>query len=418
MSRAVPATSPLYPRDGEVGDGGEHVGAQSEAPRPVAVPVPVSSMTEAKPDRGDVLPVPPGIAQDVELRGVTKKFGRITAVDNLSLTVRAGEFLTLLGPSGSGKSTVLMLLAGFETPSEGAVFVGGERIDHVPPHRRNLGVVFQHYALFPHMSVFDNLAFPLRARGIDRNTIQRRVAQALARVQLTQLEGRLPRELSGGQQQRVAVARAIVFDPPILLMDEPLSALDKKLREEMQVELKHLQRALGITVISVTHDQGEALTMSDRVALMNGGHIVQSGTPNELYDLPANRFVAEFIGESNLLAVASLRRAGDATFARTAGGLEIQLPKSTIQNFPTSIALRPERLMLRPAGIGTEGSAAQWQRGCIEEIIYLGDARKYRLRVAGETVTAKQAAVPLHADFAVGQTVDVGWLMSDLRVFE
>jgi ABC-type Fe3+/spermidine/putrescine transport system ATPase subunit len=234
---------------------------------------------------------------EVVLAGLTRYYGETAAVREVSLAVGAGEFVTLLGPSGSGKTTTLMIVAGFVEPSAGDVRIGGRSVLGLPPHRRNLGVVFQSYALFPHMPVFDNVAFPLRMRRVDRTETRRRVAAALDMVQLGALAERRIHQLSGGQQQRVALARALVFEPPVLLMDEPLGALDRKLREQMQLEIKRLQRALGLTAIYVTHDQEEALLLSDRVAIMHEGAIHQVGAPAEVYERPATAFVADFVGE-------------------------------------------------------------------------------------------------------------------------
>ena len=237
----------------------------------------------------------------VGIHDVWRRYGAVTAVGGVSLAVAAGEFVSLLGPSGSGKTTLLMMLAGFEQPDAGRLTVGERDLTRVAPNKRNVAMVFQRYALFPHMTVAENIAFPLRTRGGRRAEREGRIRRALEMVKLDAHAGRKPSELSGGQQQRVALARAIVFDPPVILMDEPLGALDKKLRQHMQIELKQLQRRLGATVIYVTHDQEEALTMSDRVAVMNGGRLAQLGSPRDLYDRPADAFVADFIGEMNLL---------------------------------------------------------------------------------------------------------------------
>ena len=237
----------------------------------------------------------------VSLTGLEKRYDGVGAVRGISLEVQSGEFLTLLGPSGSGKTTTLMMIAGFETPSAGDIAVDGRSVIAIPPNKRNLGMVFQNYALFPHLSVADNIGFPLKQRGVDRTARARMVAEALEVVRLPGYGGRSPRQLSGGQQQRVALARAIVFRPRLLLMDEPLGALDKQLREGLQMELRRLHAELGITFIYVTHDQDEALTMSDRIAVVNEGRIAQLGTPEDLYDRPSDRFVASFIGESNFL---------------------------------------------------------------------------------------------------------------------
>jgi ABC-type Fe3+/spermidine/putrescine transport system ATPase subunit len=242
-----------------------------------------------------------GQSADVELRGVTKRFDDVTAVDALDLTVRSGEFLSLLGPSGCGKTTTLRLVAGFEHPDEGAVLIGGRDVTRVPPYKRDVNTVFQSYALFPHLSVLDNVAYGLKQRGLTKPERARKAREALQLVQLVQLERRKPRQLSGGQQQRVALARALVMEPKVLLLDEPLGALDLKVRKELQIELKRIQSAVGITFVYVTHDQEEALAMSDRVAVMNAGRIEQLGPPQEIYDTPATPFVADFIGETNFI---------------------------------------------------------------------------------------------------------------------
>ena len=246
-------------------------------------------------------PAPAGRGAALCVRGVEKSYGSVGAVRQVSLDVGAGEFVSLLGPSGSGKTTLLMMIAGFEVPDAGSIHIGGREVTRTEPNERNVGMVFQRYALFPHLSVADNIAFPLRMRKLQKAQIARKVEQALERVRLGGYDARKPDQLSGGQQQRVALARATVFDPPVILMDEPLGALDKKLREQMQIEIKHLQRELGSTVIYVTHDQQEALTMSDRVAVMNQGLIEQVSAPRDLYDHPSSAFVADFVGDTNWL---------------------------------------------------------------------------------------------------------------------
>ena len=263
---------------------------------------------------------------DVELRGVTKTFGRVRAMDAVDLEVRKGEFLSLLGPSGSGKTTTLRVIAGLVEPTAGEVLIGGRVMTQVPVHRRNLAMVFQNYALFPHLSVFENVAFGLEMRRMSRTEVTRRVADALALVRLPGFEARYPQQLSGGQRQRVALARAIVVQPSVLLLDEPLGALDKKLRESMQVELKALQRTLGVTTIFVTHDQEEALTLSDRVAVMNDGRIEQLDTPVEVYERPRTRFVSDFIGVSNFLEGEVTHGDGPAVAVRTSQVRSVQVP--------------------------------------------------------------------------------------------
>ena len=299
-----------------------------------------------------------GRGLEVGIHGVSRRYGSVAAVAGVSLTVQAGEFVSLLGPSGSGKTTLLMMLAGFEEPDEGRLTVGDRDITRVAPNKRDIAMVFQRYALFPHMTVAENIAFPLRMRRMGRAERDGKVRQALAMVKLDAQAGRKPAELSGGQQQRVALARAIVFEPPVILMDEPLGALDKKLRQHMQTELRQLQQRLGATVIYVTHDQEEALTMSDRVAVMNGGRLVQLGPPRDLYDRPADAFVADFIGEMNLLPGAVEAVQDGICTVRTAAGA-VQATSATPGPAPGArvrLAIRPEHVELGQAG-------ALWQAG-------------------------------------------------------
>jgi spermidine/putrescine ABC transporter ATP-binding subunit len=292
----------------------------------------------------------------VSVSALSKHYGSVVAVNRVSLEVREGEFISLLGPSGSGKTTLLMMIAGFELPDSGQITIGGRDMTRVDPNHRNLGMVFQKYALFPHMSVTENIAFPLRMRKVRKDDITERVASALKMVRLEGYGGRQISQLSGGQQQRVALARATVFNPPVILMDEPLGALDKKLREHMQIEIKQLQRQLGATVIYVTHDQQEALTMSDRVAVMNHGVIEQLSSPRELYDRPASIFVADFVGDTNLLpgivdaigeGVASLRLAS----GELVSGLVAENAAGTLAiGRPAILSVRPEKIRMVDAG--------------------------------------------------------------------
>ncbi len=290
--------------------------------------------------------VPPAVRPAVEIRGVTKRFGGVVAVDEVSLSIRAGEFLTLLGPSGCGKTTLLRLIAGFEEPDAGTVILGGEEVTHVPPYRRNVNQVFQSYALFPHLSVRDNIAFGLRMQRRPAAEIAARVAEAVALVSLEGCETRMPHQLSGGQRQRVGLARALAPRPAVLLLDEPLSALDARLRQAMQLELKRLQRRLGTTFVFVTHDQEEALTMSDRIALLSRGRIEQLGEVHEIYHRPATAFAAEFMGQANVLEAELLDRAGGVVLVRVAGGLTLQLSHAS---WPAGrpdarVSIRPEKI--------------------------------------------------------------------------
>jgi len=359
----------------------------------------------------------------LELLRVSKTFGPVIAVDGVSLTVAPGEFLTLLGPSGSGKTTTLMMIAGFESATAGEIMLDGRPLTRVPPYRRNLGMVFQHYALFPHMTVYDNVAFPLRTRGATRTETNQRVAEALDRVHLPGYGARFPAQLSGGQQQRVALARALADRPPVLLMDEPLGALDKKLREQMQLEIKHIQRELQLTVIYVTHDQEEALTMSDRIVVMRHGRVVQLGPPEDLYERPIDRFVADFIGQSNFLEVTVRSVQDGIATAVTDDGLDVSLVgEAGAEGTRVTLALRPERVRLAPAGASTRATAVpdptapQWWAGVIEEVVYIGATRKYQVRLRGQVLVAQQQARADVAGLRAGERVTVGWSMADLRV--
>src|SRR5580765_8068335 len=290
----------------------------------------------------------------LELRRLTKRFGDFAAVDELSLEIAAGEFLTLLGASGSGKTTTLRMTAGFEPPTSGDILMAGQPIAALPPFKRDINTVFQHYALFPHMSVRDNIAYGLRMRGVPAAQREERVSRSLEMVKLEQLGARSPRQLSGGQQQRVALARALVNRPRVLLLDEPLGALDLKLRKEMQLELKHLQTGLGITFVYVTHDQEEALTMSDRIVLMRQGRVAQIGTPRDLYDRPASRYVADFIGETNLLGGTVVEsRNGEATLRIGVDVLRGVSDGVLEAGREAWLAVRPEAIAVRPPeGLG------------------------------------------------------------------
>src|SRR5215211_4584697 len=306
----------------------------------------------------------------IKLDNVTKTFdGRVLAVDGVTLDIAAGEFFSLLGPSGCGKTTSLRMIAGFELPDSGRVHVAGRDITDLPVHKRDMGMVFQSYALFPHRTVAENVAFGLRMREVPKPDIERRVKAALAQVALTGLEERKPGQLSGGQQQRVALARALVVEPSVLLCDEPLGALDRKLRQSMQFELKQLQRQLGVTLVFVTHDQEEALAMSDRIAVMNAGRIEQVGTPDEIYERPRTRFVAEFIGEINLIE-------GTISGGRFAAADGRGLPAPAAGDGPAALALRPEKLRIVAPGEGVI-------EGVVSDASFLGDQVLYSVALAG-----------------------------------
>ena len=313
----------------------------------------------------------------IGIREVSKRYGKTVALDHVSIDVAAGEFITLLGPSGSGKTTLLMVLAGFVRPDSGAVFFGPKEVTFAPSHQRNVGMVFQNYALFPHMTVLENLLFPLRVRRIPRAEAMARARRALDLVHLGGLEERRIDQLSGGQQQRVALGRAIVFEPPILLMDEPLSALDKKLREAMQVEIRRLQRGLGTTTVYVTHDQREALSMSDRIAVIDGGRILQLDTPDRVYNRPASLFVADFIGDSAFVPVEVAH--GRAMF----DGVPLRLSESRVFGPGAHVlVLRPEKLELL-----SERPPDGWNllEGVVKERVFLGDTISLAVFVAGGT---------------------------------
>jgi putative spermidine/putrescine transport system ATP-binding protein len=342
--------------------------------------------------------------------------GATLVVKNLNLAIRPGEFLTMLGPSGSGKTTCLMMLAGFEAATHGEIYLDGVPINHVPPFKRDIGMVFQNYALFPHMSVAENLAFPLQVRGLPKAKIEARVKRALEMVRLPAFAHRRPAQLSGGQQQRVALARALVFEPKLVLMDEPLGALDKQLRESMQYEIKHLHENLGLTVVYVTHDQGEALTMSDRVAVFNDGVIQQLAAPAELYEAPGNAFVAQFIGENNRLLGRVRAREGDWCEVEVAGALVRALAVNVGgPGDATTLSLRPERVALDAEG---EGWANRFP-GRVEELIYHGDHLRTRVSLLGhDDFIVKVPNRAGHAALQPGQPVTVAWRAEDCRALD
>ena len=306
------------------------------------------------------------VSLPISIRNVTKRYGQFKALDDVSLDVESGEFVTLLGPSGSGKTTLLMVLAGFVRPDAGSVRFGDEEMLLTPPHKRNVGMVFQNYALFPHMTVAGNVEYPLKLRGVAREERERRAQQVLELVQLGQLGGRRIEQLSGGQKQRVALARSIVFEPRILLMDEPLSALDKKLREQMQIEIRHLHERLGMTTVYVTHDQREALTMSDRVAVINAGAFAQIDTPRNLYERPRTEFVADFIGESTFLPVKV--QGGHVVL----GGVTLSMEEAPASDDSEQLlVVRPEKLDLLLNGTGKGLNAIE---GTVKELVYQGES--------------------------------------------
>ncbi|HVO88977.1 MAG TPA: ABC transporter ATP-binding protein [Casimicrobiaceae bacterium] len=337
---------------------------------------------------------------DVQLIGVRKTFGSVVAVDDVRLDIPRGTIFSLLGPSGCGKTTTLRLIAGFEQPDSGEVHIRGERVTAVPPYRRNFSMVFQSYALFPHLDVADNVAFGLRMRRVARNDRVRAVNDALELVKLTALADRYPRQLSGGQQQRVALARAIVVKPAVLLLDEPLGALDKMLREEMQIELRSLQQRLGITAVFVTHDQEEALTLSDCVAVMRNGVIEQMGAPREIYDRPRTQFVAGFLGASNFIDGIVVDRDGASAIVETAGG-RVPVRTDSRVGERVRIAVRPERL--RMVAQGGDGLPAR-----IRDIVYRGPVTHFYLDSAAGALLSYQQNAGAH-EWAVGTQVHCAW---------
>jgi len=357
----------------------------------------------------------------IRLTGVTKNYAGYAAVDGVTITVEPGEFLTLLGPSGSGKTTTLMILAGFETPDRGQVWIDDECVTFLPPYHRNLGFVFQHYALFPHLTVAKNLAFPLEMRGMDTAEIQKSVAASLDMVRLPDVGDRYPSQLSGGQQQRIAVARALIYRPPVLLMDEPLGALDKKLRQQMQLEIKRIHDELGITFIYVTHDQEEALTMSDRIAVMDAGKIVQVNTPREIYEKPANQFVANFIGETNILTgpVHDAPQGRKSVLLDTNQSIPLPADTEATAGSLVSVVIRPERVQITaavPKEDTTRGTPDACLQGEVTDTIYVGERWRYKIRSGETQINVNTNCIPREEHFHVGSTVYLSWNSADSNI--
>ncbi|MEM7069090.1 MAG: ABC transporter ATP-binding protein [Pseudomonadota bacterium] len=353
----------------------------------------------------------------VRFENVQKSYdGEVLVVKDLNLDIPKGEFVTMLGPSGSGKTTCLMMLAGFEPATHGEIFLNGKPINMVPPNKRGIRMVFQNYALFPHMTVAENLAFPLQVRGMSRADQEARVQRVLDMVELPQMGGRRIAQLSGGQQQRIAVARALVFEPNLVLMDEPLGALDKQLREQMQYEIKHIHENLGVTVVYVTHDQTEALTMSDRVAVFEDGVIQQLSSPESLYEDPQNSFVAQFIGENNKLHGTVEKISGDVCQVNLGDGTVVKAKKVNVSSAgdKTTLSLRPERVELDPPK-----SMKNVVEGKIEELIYLGDHIRVRMNVAGnDEFIVKVRNRGSRAPMAEGETKKIGWASEDCKALD
>jgi spermidine/putrescine transport system ATP-binding protein len=345
------------------------------------------------------------IVSSLTCDSLKKSFGDVVAVDDVSFEVRPGEFFSLLGPSGCGKTTTLRLVAGFEQPDSGRILLGEEDVTATAPHRRKVNTVFQQYALFPHMKVEDNVAFGLKQAKVGKDELRSRLDQALDTVRLAELRERYPRELSGGQQQRVALARALINEPEVLLLDEPLAALDLKLRKAMQGELTNLQERVGVSFLYVTHDQGEALTLSDRIAVMNAGRVLQIGTPKEVYERPLTRFVADFIGDSNFFE-GQIEDVGDAVTVSTTGGLSVRCG-------PTDWAERGDKVAVavRPENVDLTTAAHNTVSGTLARVVYLGDLLQFHVRVAGhgDFVIQKQNDASSSDQWRIGEEVTVGW---------
>lgn len=355
----------------------------------------------------------------VEFERVQKSYdGEVLVVKDLNLSMPKGEFLTMLGPSGSGKTTCLMMLAGFETATHGEIRLDGVSINNIPPHKRGIGMVFQNYALFPHMTVAENLAFPLQVRKMGKSTQEEKVLRALGMVQMQDFAGRRPAQLSGGQQQRIALARALVFEPELVLMDEPLGALDKQLRETLQFEITNLAHELGITVVYVTHDQTEALTMSDRVAVFDDGRIQQLATPDQLYEAPENSFVAQFIGENNTLEGVVQEIIGKTCVVRLDSGDIIDAVPVNVHTVGerTKVSIRPERVEFDKSRLQP---GAHTLKATVKEFIYMGDIFRTRLSVAGkDDFIIKSRNAPDQTRLIPGQEIEIGWLAQDCRALD
>jgi spermidine/putrescine ABC transporter ATP-binding subunit len=356
-----------------------------------------------------------GRGASVSLNDLEKSYDRAAAaVGGVSLDIHSGEFLTLLGPSGSGKTTTLMMIAGFETPTRGDIAIDGKSVVAMPPHRRNIGMVFQNYALFPHLTAADNIGFPLKQRGVGKAERARLVDEALELVRLQGYGGRYPRQLSGGQQQRVAFARAIVFRPRLLLMDEPLGALDKQLRENLQLEMRRLHADLGITFVYVTHDQEEALVMSDRIAVMNEGLVVQVGRPEDLYDRPSNRFVAAFLGESNFLPAIVRGIEDDVVIAEYEGTIIRALShRPPAAGEKVTVTTRPERIRFAN---GASGSTAPQNRlsVTVTEALFAGERCRYMLQASdGTAMVLKEPSSAAIRRRAAGERAEIAWSVED-----
>jgi putative spermidine/putrescine transport system ATP-binding protein len=336
----------------------------------------------------------------VEVAGLSKRYGPATVVDNISFGTKAGELLTLLGPSGCGKTTLLRCIAGFIEPDAGSIRIGGEAMDNVPPHRRQIGMVFQSYALFPHMSVSENVGFGLSIRGRPKAELEQKVRAALDMTHLTALSDRMPKQLSGGQQQRVALARALAYSPRVLLLDEPLSNLDAKLRVELRTEIRRLQLELGLTAISVTHDQEEALSISDRVIVMNGGKVEQISSPWEIYNKPDTEFVASFVGTANILPVDVTQLPNGRCHASVRGAFAVEVPTASSPSTKYKLMIRPDAVQLFPPEVGGGGIA-----GTVRSVTLVGSVFRIEVDVGPHNVTVELAHSGAENSFVAGQHV-------------
>lgn len=352
------------------------------------------------------------IGSSIAVRDAVKRYGNFSAVDQISLDIEPGEFITLLGPSGSGKTTLLNLLAGFQQLDHGQILVDGKPVQDVPTHKRGFGMVFQSYALFPNMTVSQNVAFPLRMAGVGRSTTDRRVAETLEIMRLSEHAMKSPSQMSGGQQQRVAIARAIVMRPKVVLMDEPLSALDRRLRESIQIEIRDLHQTIGSTILFVTHDQGEALTMSDRIAVMDVGKIVQIGRPLEIYRRPTNRFVASFVGESNLLDVEVLQKRGTTITVKSRAGYVFNAEsRDAIEQSKATVLVRPERIVV--SNEATANSAPV----TVTSAIFLGEILRIQAQMAGGDELLIRCTDTVSRPLPeIGDRLHVGWGAEDCWV--
>ena len=357
-------------------------------------------------DKSDHEEVRRANARSVSLSGICKSYGNFSALKPISIDLKAGELLSLLGPSGCGKTTTLRIVAGFVAPDQGSIRIGGQDVTNIGPNARGLGMVFQSYSLFPHMTVADNVGFGLKMHGVPRRVRTERVNEALAMVRLESLAGRYPKEMSGGQQQRVALARALITQPSVLLLDEPLGALDRNLRERMQTEIRQLQRRLGITTILVTHDQEEAMIMSDRIAVMSQGSLVQVGTPEEVYEFPKTKFVSEFLGTSNLFSatVLDIQPNSVAVLKLQDGGPQVKAKYSSerppSKGDRVTVAVRPERVQITSDGSGLPAT--------LREVVYRGTSRSYELTLQGRESTVTMTS-PLLLPIRPGDPVNISW---------